>query len=449
MAKTLSDRLQEHLEEVLSEHFKRDDRFVIGVSGGPDSMALLYLLYKLNRNVFVVHVNYGKRGTASDKDQELVEQMAFSWGFESCSVSPDPTEANNQNFQNWAREQRYQFFRDFKKDLNAAAIITAHHKDDQVETIFQKILRGSAPTAWQGMQDWDGEILRPLLPFDKEQILTFCESEAIPYRTDESNLESDFARNFIRNELSSKMDRFFPGWQQNLLDLGDFGSAYTSAVDLVLKSMSGDRFLNIHKLQELEPELKRAVLKKFLDDHGLEGSYSKQQLLDLSNISSLQTGRSIPFGTLKLTRDRDLLRLHGDTNEDSSGSHFIEKNEVESGFEIAFFTLKFSEQEPKSPNLRMDTSKVKWPLEIRVWESGDAIQPLGMTGSQNVSDHLTNRKIPTILREKALVLCGSDSTIYAIIYPENADIGELGLISELVKCEDTTETFLTINFQTP
>lgn len=446
MPRSLSTRLQEHLKRILNEHFSEDDGFIMGVSGGPDSMALLYLLHLLGRKVFVVHVNYGKRGDSSDKDQELVEQMAFSWGFECCSLSPDPSEATGQNFQNWAREKRYQFFRDLKEGQQASAIITAHHKDDQVETIFQKILRGSAPTAWQGMKTWDGEILRPLLPFDKEQILEFCESEAVPYRLDESNEESGFARNFIRNELSAKMDRLFPGWQQNLLDLGAFGSAYSSAIDHILRDLSDNDSINLNKLEDLEPELKRAVLKQFLDDHGLEGTYSKQQLHELSNFGSLQTGKSIPLGTFNLTRDRDRLRLHSTMDDGSPRAHFIEESEAESGSEISFFNLGISRKETGSSGLRLDASKLKWPLEVRPWESGDAFRPLGMKGSQNISDHLTNRKIPTILREKALVLCGSDSTIYAIIYPENADIGKLGMISELAKCESTTETFLTINF---
>ncbi|MFP8489481.1 tRNA lysidine(34) synthetase TilS [Gracilimonas sp. Q87] len=446
MDKLLPEKIREHLNDVLSKHFSDDDLFIMGVSGGPDSMALLYLMYLLQRKVFVVHVNYGKRDESSDKDQELVEQMAFSWGFEICSISLDPSGAENQNFQNWARGQRYQFFRDFKENYNGAAIITAHHKDDQVETIFQKIMRGSAPTSWQGMDIWDGEILRPLLPFDKGQILNFCESEAVPYRVDASNEESDYARNFIRNELSVKMDSLFPGWQQNLLDLNTFGATYSSAIEEVLNSISDNRTIRLNELTELDSKLKTAVLKRFLDDHGLEGLYSKKQLYALSNIASVQTGKSIQIGEYKLTRDRNLLRLHIKNERDSIESQFITQDEADSGFEASYFTLRLSDQKPSAPNLRMDASKLKWPLIMRTWKHGDTIKPLGLQGTQKVSDHLTNRKIPTISREKALVLCGSGGTIYAIIYPDNTDIGERGAISDTVKCDNNTESYLTINF---
>ncbi|MDZ7808690.1 MAG: tRNA lysidine(34) synthetase TilS [Gracilimonas sp.] len=342
--------------------------------------------------------------------------------------------------------KRYQFFRDFKKNYNAAAIITAHHKDDQVETILQKILRGSAPTAWQGMNVWDGELLRPLLPFDKDQILDFCESEAVPFRLDASNEESNYARNFIRNEFSEKMNMLFPGWQQNLIDLNTFGATYSSAIEHITNTISDDRVIRLNELSNLDSELQTAVLKRFLDDHGLQGKYSKLQLHELANIESLQTGKSIRIGTHKLTRDRDLLQLHTDIKSDSHQSHIISKSDAVSGFKVSHFTLSLSVQKPASPNLRMDASKLIWPLEIRNWEQGDAIKPLGLQGTQNVSDHLTNRKISTISRKKALVLCGSDGTIYAIIYPEQSANGEHGAISEIAKYESTTETFLTINF---
>lgn len=446
MAKSLLTILKDHLEKILSANFDDDALFIIGVSGGPDSMALLYLMHLLDRNVFVVHVNYGKRGHSSDNDQELVEQMAFAWGFESCSVSLDPAGAENQNFQNWAREQRYRFFRDFKENYEADALITAHHKDDQVETVLQKIFRGSAPSAWQGMKPWDGEILRPLLPFDKEEIMKFCDTQAVPYRLDESNESSDFARNFIRNELSDKMDTLFPGWQQNLLDLSSFGAAYYSAVEFTLNSVSKEDNIRLKDFEQLDPDLKKAVLKRFLDKHGLQGSYSKQQLNDLRTFETIQTGKSIPLGSYKLIRDRDLLRLQKKEYDADFEAQIIEHADAVSEYTGPYFTIRVTDQKPKLPNLRLDESKISWPIQIRQWKHGDTIKPLGLDGTQNLSDHLTNRKVPTILREKALVLCGSDSSIYAIIYPENADIGDLGAISDTVKCDDHTKTYLTINF---
>ncbi|HET8866676.1 MAG TPA: tRNA lysidine(34) synthetase TilS [Gracilimonas sp.] len=445
MAKSISKSFKKHLSEYLSDYFEPDVFFVIGVSGGPDSMALLYLFHQLNVDALVVHVNYGKRGKQSDQDQELVEQMAFSWGFECCSVQLDPKEAKGKNFQDWARQQRYQFFGDLKNDIKADAIVTAHHQDDQIETILQKIFRGSSPAAWQGMEIWDGKLFRPLLPFSKEQILDLCKSEAVPYRIDKSNETSDFARNFIRNEFSKKMDDLFPGWKKNILDLPEQGETFEASIHMIVDQVAENNTIELKKFSKLPEVLKPAVLKTFLDQSGLKGEYSKGKLKELAEIESLQTGKSLRIGNIHLTRDRDHIHLHPE-KETAEFLKTIDRDKAQKGLKLNGSYIELKSEPYPLPALRLDASKLDWPLQVRSWSSGDELNPLGMNGTQKISDHLTNRKIPTTSREKTLVLCGSDGTIYAIIYPSLSANGEHGAISEAAKCESTTKTFLTINF---
>lgn len=444
MAKSLSKRLQSHLSAQLSDHFEEDAFFILGVSGGPDSMALMYLFYLLKQDALIVHINYGKRGKQSDKDQELVEQMAFAWGFECCSVRLNPKEAGNENFQNWARKQRYQIFKDLKVDFKADAIVTAHHQDDQVETILQKILRGSAPSAWKGMVIWDGKLFRPLLTFNKEEILEFCEAEAIPYRIDESNEESGFARNFIRNELAEKMDAFFPGWQQNLLALEAHAKAYEESIRMVADKVIKKNALDIERFSDLQDVLKPAVLKFILDEMGLQREYSRGELEELAEIESLQTGKSRRVGSVVFMRDRDKIHIQPKTTPATVNEH-IEKAEILKSWGGQGVRLKAKENPEAKADLKIDLQQLKFPLTLRTWAAGDAFQPLGMTGHQNVSDHLTNRKLPAISREKALVLCGSDGTIYAIIYPAETAAGAKGAIAEHAKITASTKTILSIN----
>ena len=444
MAKSISERLQSHLSAQLSDHFEEDAFFILGVSGGPDSMALMYLFYLLNQDALIVHINYGKRGKQSDKDQELVEQMAFAWGFECCSVWLNPKDAGNENFQNWARKKRYQFFEDLKADYRADAIVTAHHKDDQVETILQKILRGSGPVAWKGMEDWDGRLFRPLLPFSKAEILGFCETEAIPYRLDASNEESGFARNFIRNEISEKMDAFFPGWQQNLLALEDHAKAYQESIRIVADRILKKNVLYVEKFADLPEVLKSAVLKFVLDEFGLNREYTRGELEELAELETLQTGKSREVASLVFTRDRDKILIHPNTSPLKIDEH-IEEVEAEKGWEKHGIRLKQKQDFNTKATLRVDAGTLNYPLHLRNWEAGDVIQPLGMQGHQKISDHLTNRKIPTISREKALVLCESDGTIYAIIYPVETSGGAKGAIAESAKISASTKNILSIN----
>ncbi|HBQ58869.1 MAG TPA: tRNA lysidine(34) synthetase TilS [Balneolaceae bacterium] len=443
MAKSISEQIQTYLFEQLSDVFEKDAFFILGVSGGPDSMALMYLFYLLKQDALIVHINYGKRGKQSDKDQELVEQMAFAWGFECCSVRLNPQDAGKENFQNWARKQRYQFFEDLKSDYKADAIVTAHHQDDQVETVLQKILRGSSPAAWKGMELWDGRLFRPLLPFSKEEILDFCEAEAVPYRIDDSNEESGFARNFIRHELAGEMDRFFPGWQQNLLALEQYAEAYEESIRMVANRIVDNNTLDVERFSALAEPLKTAVLKFVLDDIGLEHEYSKGELEELRDIEALQTGKSKTVGSVSFTRDRGQIIIHSGRSPRKVEEQISEK-EVKQGWSKEGIRLSAEEDPDVKPDLRLDKQVMKFPLSLRSWKQGDAFQPLGMQGHQKVSDHLTNRKIPTISREKALVLCGSDGTIYAIIYPLEAANGEHGAIADTAKVKASTQTILSI-----
>ncbi|MEQ8523936.1 tRNA lysidine(34) synthetase TilS [Gracilimonas sp.] len=445
MAKSISKKLQKHLSKSLADYFEPDTFFILGVSGGPDSMALLYLFHLLNREALVVHINYGKRGKQSDKDQELVEQLAFQWGFECCSIRLNPKDAGGENFQNWARKQRYQFFRDLKAESKAEAIVTAHHQDDQVETILQKLFRGSGPAAWQGMKEWDGELFRPLLSFEKDNILAFCESEAVPYRTDESNKSSEYARNFIRNEFAQKMDDLLPGWKQNILDLPQQGEIFEASILEITDQVAKKNIINLKKFSKLPAILKPAVLKNLLDQFGAEGKYSKGQLKELTELEYLQPGKSMKAGNLVLIRERDEIHLHPN-KEFKDISKEISEDEIEEGLKLNGITLKKTQKSASKAALKLDASKLSWPLSLRTWSAGDAFQPLGMDGHQRISDHLTNRKIPSYFKEKALVLCGSDGTIYAILYPAPAINKERGAISELAKCETTSTSFLTINF---
>lgn len=443
MAKSSTKQLLSHVSKQLSDLFKEDAFFILGVSGGPDSMALMYLFYLLKRDALIVHINYGKRGDQSDKDQELVEQMAFAWGFECCSVRLNPKDAGKENFQNWARKQRYQFFEDLKADYKAEAIVTAHHRDDQVETVLQKILRGSSPAAWKGMDDWNGHLFRPLLPFSKVEILEFCEAKAVPFRIDESNEESGFARNFIRHELAGKMNEFFPGWQQNLLALEQYAETYQESIRMVASRIMKKNTLDGEKFSALPVALKTAVLKFVLDEFGMEREYSRGELEELTEIESLQTGKSRKVGSLTFTRDRDKIIMQSKKSPQKI-SEQISEEEVGQGWEKDGIRLKTKEAPKVKADLKVDAQALKFPLSLRNWTQGDAFQPLGMHGHQKVSDHLTNRKIPTISREKALVLCGSDSTIYAIIYPVVAANGERGAIADSAKLSASTQTILSI-----
>lgn len=440
MSKSEFNLIEKIVSEKIADHFSGQSKFVAGISGGVDSMALLYALKQLNADVFVVHINYGTRGEHSVKDQELVEGMAFEWGFECCSMQLDSKDSEGENFQNWARKERYRIFDEIAREVNADAIVVAHHRNDQVETIIQKIFRGSSPEAWMGMSEWDGRLFRPLLEVRKEELIEYSQKNAIPYRTDESNLESKYARNFIRNEFSEYLDKLFPGWEKNILKLRDFGNLNEQAIEALLSSISEDIELRIHALNKLPETVRKAVLKKFLKGNGINASGG--QLSEILELTKAQTGSKIEFSEgLSLAKNRDLLVIQKEFEEfeavsftkGSFGHHQIIDNlELEISTEI-------------KSEFYFDAELIEWPLIIRRWKAGDRMQPLGMKGTQKISDHLTNRKISTTDRDKSLVLSGTDNTIYALIFGGSND--SLGTISEICKATESTKQYLSVTIK--
>ena len=147
-------QLVEKLENSLKAHDLWTKKLLVGVSGGLDSMALLTALKELDQQVFVVHLNYGLRGEDSDADQGLVEYISEFYCFEAASFSVNYSEEDG-NLQAWARKLRYEYFEALRIEEHCNAIVLAHHMDDQVETLVQKIFRSSSPQSWNGMKSWD------------------------------------------------------------------------------------------------------------------------------------------------------------------------------------------------------------------------------------------------------------------------------------------------------
>lgn len=430
------------------QFLKKESRIVAGVSGGPDSMTLMYLLQKSDTDTVVVHCNYDLRGRDSDRDQELVEEICKLWKLECISVRPD-IEKKPGNFQQRARDERYRIFDDIKREYSADYIATAHHRDDQIETILQKLLRGGGIASWKGMDVLNGDFFRPLLDLSKSDIMQFVQEMNIPFRMDGSNEESTYARNFLRHAWFPELNRLFPGWKENLLKLPDRAEEFTSLADTLLDNcltgitqLSRDRFLS------LPESIQSVVMHRFLEKHIHNLSISAGFLNSLENLSELQTGARISINDrYELMRDRDFfVILDSESAEDQIGKVIIQQNQLEKGFAINGYQLieEYFDGNFHEHALQLDAGKLQFPVTLRMWKEGDLFKPLGMEGSQLVSDHLTNRKISSAEKQDALVIESFDGSIVAIIFPHSTKAGHIGTISETVRCSGITKTTITI-----
>lgn len=444
--------IEKAVKENLDQHFSDTPAptFIVAVSGGMDSMCLLYLFKKIGISALVSHINYQKRGEASDKDAELVEKLAFEWGFD-CHVSKvDSSKAEGKNFQQWARKIRYDVFRQLAKEHEADGIAVAHHDDDQVETILQKMFRGAGLPNWSGMQVWDGEIFRPLLNFSRAEIEEYVEKNVIPYRTDESNLEIDFARNFLRNEWLKGLSNFFPGWKKNVLRISEQADYYDQAIEWIASRLTDAEGIDRDEFHSLDPGLQKALILHLIKQEkpGLEISHESLNRVD--ELPDLQTGKEIqltPECSVHRDREHYVIKV-GDQGE--FNPHKIERNQLEGErylLEKLDFEIHDLENSELKKSLFLDADKVQWPINIRRWEPGDEIQPLGMEGHQQVADHLTNRKVSAVHKKKALVIESFEETICAIIFPPIKNQTPIGTISEKVKCDTQTQECLEIKYR--
>jgi tRNA(Ile)-lysidine synthase len=426
--------------------------FVIGVSGGPDSMCLLSILHKLGVGLFVVHVNYQKRGEASDKDAALVKEMATRFGYPfEIKIVDSSGSAEGENFQQWARNVRYRAFNQKAEDLEADGIVTAHHQDDQIETILQKIFRGAGLENWSGMQLWNGRFFRPLLGVSRTDILAYCRDQSVDYRVDSSNLESNFARNFLRNEWLTNLEQYFPGWKKNVLRISRQADIFASSLRYILNRILDDQGrLKRSEFLKLENKLQKSLLVHYLHRVDADTKVSRSALKELDKLKNLQTGKSIQLSdNLELMRDRGFFKIA--ENKDETHTVFIlnEKDMKSPG--VSINGLTFQRQPFKQPdfihNLYLNWNKMAWPLHLRKWEKGDWFQPFGMRGHQSVADHLTNRKVSAAEKPDAFVLQASDETICAVLFPVHEERLPPGTISEKMRCGKFTDRCLTIKFK--
>lgn len=444
----LSPIVQQFQQEIKHRFADSNPHLICGVSGGVDSMALLYLLHRHNIKTTVIHCNYQMRGKESDADQELVEEMCIMWGINCISVKLTPEEAEGQNFQAWARDRRYQIFRDIMRETDADFIVTAHHCDDQLETILQKIFRGSGFSSWKGMQVLEGDLFRPLLSIQKDEVIEFAKENNVPFRDDESNETSKYARNFLRNEWIPQLNELFPGWQKNLLSVPNRAEEFDLLAEELLnqirvddKTLDREKFLSINK--EVWPVLILHFLNDVLPNHSVTTGF----LAQIEKMENLQTGSELVISNeYSLLRDRTRFVLRKRNSEKLAEISFEKKDLSRQKIEVenVEIYIKNWDQTILKQGLQLDTDSLRWPIKLRHWESADKIQPLGMKGSQLVAKLLANKKISALEKNRAKVLQSFDGKICAVIFPHVTKDGQIGVISEETKCTPTTETIVMI-----
>jgi len=425
---------------------------VVAVSGGCDSMALLAVLRQLAARpdrrwqLSVAHLNHRLRCDA-DADAAFVGDLAERWDLpcvvEAIDVAAVASE-RAMSVETAARAVRYEFLTKTAKRVDAAAVATGHHADDNVETILQRIVRGTHLRGLRGIpaeRDLAGapgiRIIRPLLGVRREQIEQFCLSRGLAWRTDSTNADTVYRRNFIRHELLPLMrDRMNPRVDDALLRLaGAVGDAEDHLAETGRQLLDGARrddkdpyrlVLDAARLADAPTVQRCYALRAGLEalDAPL-GDLTAGQLADLAALPAEQPPSAITLpGNILARREADELILQPAPGPVETPSWHIRlfagtvvtlpDGRIVRCEEIPFDPAGFVEHCAKPPGRVqwLDADYVRGAMTLRPRRDGDAFVPLGAPGRQTVSNFLTNSKLSIARRREVFVVADQQGVIY-------------------------------------
>ncbi|MEO0572863.1 MAG: tRNA lysidine(34) synthetase TilS [Bacteroidota bacterium] len=406
-------RFKHHI--ALTFPFLGKSRLLIACSGGVDSMVLAYLVKESGYDFALAHCNYKLRGQASDLDEALVRK----WSLENdkqCFVKTFDLKDKEGSIQLKARNLRYDWFKELTTKERFDYVLTAHHADDNLETFFINLSRGTGLDGLRGIPQSNQDIVRPLLPFTKEDILKYAKSVGVPWREDKTNAELQYLRNRIRHEIVPKLREINPSFLFNFLQtqhyLGHGSQLLTNYGDELrakLFAQSEARFyIPIDELKKLQP-LEGYIFLLFKP-------FGFTQWQDLEDLLEGQSGKEIRSRSHRMIKNRAHLILAPLTLPSLLEYEFHEnENESEWNDPIHLRIERVDAKESNSINvIYVDKEKLNYPLKLRKWKIGDYFYPLGMKGRKKLSKFFKDEKYSTIQKEEQWLLCSTTDIVWVL-----------------------------------
>ena len=394
-------------------------KYLVAISGGADSVCLLLKMIDEGRSVEAVHCNFHLRGDESDRDETFVVTLCQRLGVPLHRVHFDTKEyaaLHKVSIELAARELRYRYFEQLRQDIGAEAIMVAHHRDDNVETVLMNMVRGAGIRGMAGIRPVNGHILRPLLDMSRADIEAYLARKGETYVTDSTNLEDDATRNKFRHHVIPLLQSLNPKASENIHSTSRHIAEAEKILSWAISRARHDVFLSpslidIDKLLSfVSPSY---LLNEICRDYGFTPSQCDDMLaaasashvgatfLSSTHIAAIATvGGSlcIQFAPKSAQPKEYRLPEPGIYRLADGLSLTLEKTDISDDFRIS-----------KSPEVAtLDINKVKFPLTLRPIRQGDRFTPFGMKGTKLVSDYLTDIKCSVIDRQRQMVV--EDST---------------------------------------
>lgn len=398
-----------------------NEKVLIAISGGVDSMVLANLCLKLDLKISLAHCNFNLRGSESKSDEDFIfdygksnDLIVYSKHFNTELYA----KKSKLSTQMAARKLRYHWFENLINEHKFDRLLTAHHSDDNLETFFINLIRGSGIEGLSGIPKTNVSIARPLLIFSKEQILNYANQFDVKWREDSTNGSLKYHRNELRHKLIPVLKKIHPKILESL--------AKTQSNIEASKNL-----LNLH----IE-DINKKVIKKIFDDEihysisALKSLKSTKLYLfplfkkfgfsdweELYNLLDAQSGKQIFSVSHTLIKDREVLILTQKKSKTNVEQIIISKNETVSVKEFGYklkFKKVFKTEGNHAKSIFVDMDKLKFPLKLRNWISGDSFYPKGMKGKKKISKFLKDEKLSLTSKSKILLLCSDSKVVWVV-----------------------------------
>ena len=394
--------------------------FLLTVSGGGDSVVMTHLFHSCDLKFAIAHCNFHLRGNDSDEDMLFVQKLAANYGvklfvkeFDTLNIQKN----SGKSVEMVARELRYQWFEEVGQPFDC--IVTAHHANDNAETLLLNLCRGTGLKGLTGIPARNGKYIRPLLSFSSDELRQYATRHKLAFRTDQTNFSEQYQRNKIRLSVLPKLAEINPDLIPTLTRNTDhlrqqynFYQRQIASFEQEMVSTNGEETrISIRKLAE-NPD-KELLLYEFLKKYNFNTTtaHNIAQRLDGN------AGKVFFSDSHCLLKDRDYLIIKKKEAETDDTEIIVSSwEEFEKlGFSVENHEVNGSVPFERDPNiLYVDAKKISFPLTLRHWREGDTFQPFGMHGTKKLSDLFKDAKSNRFDKQKTWLLCCKDQIVWVV-----------------------------------
>tara|TARA_B100001750_G_C15521244_1_gene611754 strand:+ start:1011 stop:2483 length:1473 start_codon:yes stop_codon:yes gene_type:complete len=445
------------IKKCSNDYGKINLKLILGVSGGPDSLSLLYSMHRISKlypkyfTLYGAHMNHSLRGLESDQDAEFVistfKDLRIPYYIKNLD-SKKIHDLQKGSLEEIMRQNRYSFFGEISKDINADMVVTAHTYDDQIETILMNFIRGSGLNGLTGMQQISEKtfqnnsfiLARPMLKISSEETNTYCKHLKLSPRFDQTNHLTRFTRNKIRHEIIPSLSKINPGIKKNIMNLSEIiNDEYE-----YIKEITNENFISLSKInsnvieicrpdfEKLHLNIRRNIIRKTIEN--LNPQFKNLQKINIEEILNSKTGTKLqPIENIVVYIDKNALIFKNTPHKSQ-----VEKNKLLNYKEISKqgitkikdWTIEVSQHRINPSNIpkyelnkstdlsfveeNFDLDKIQFPIYVRSRQPGDRFQPLGMKSTKKLQDFFVDNGIPKRLRDSIPIVVSGEKLLWIV-----------------------------------